>query len=569
MLQFNCPACNKKYETDDGYAGGQLICDRCGTHFFIPELEDFGDVIYEYAPIDKKPEKIKNFFKNFLKKPNPYTLLTLAVIVIGAGCFGGYLILRSKRLRQLEEQKKNIAVLEAELNNEYIANLKESQQKLSRSISELQKNKLPVSKHFKQHFSTAITAYNNGIAAFNKSDYSKCDNFFVEAENSIQWLNDNLPKYYELQKKNNEIAKFQEMLFDFDKDFMQKSDYQDVIYTENSFRNYKDSNFSYKLALAVKCIEEYKKTLKSVCLANFDSICTSARDSVKQKNWKKTVSKCDLILFAAPENNEFIQLRKTAEHNLKIQKISDTVKAYKDIPNQILPLIHDFIKLSNSSPLTDNEFITNEIINIYDLFLQSPQKDEILKNLKENNKLRQFLKQHKLSSRLLLTNLKLQSIGYEPLKLQLRNITTIQDKNKTYYPIILFSPEQRIGRKYQKAKIFVTFIGDKIRLENGNYLIEDIKNNDEIILRDRFNRKITLRKNETAYSPVPYLKLLDQLNGTEITVKEHSRFTLRYENTESFRFLIRKIDVKQKSVLILDIKTSKFYELSSKGLVQR
>ena len=40
MLQFNCPACNKRYETDDGYAGGQLICDRCGTHFFIPELEE-------------------------------------------------------------------------------------------------------------------------------------------------------------------------------------------------------------------------------------------------------------------------------------------------------------------------------------------------------------------------------------------------------------------------------------------------------------------------------------------------------------------------------------------------
>ena len=43
MLQFFCPCCEKKFETDDGYAGGQVICDKCGFHFYVPELEDIDE----------------------------------------------------------------------------------------------------------------------------------------------------------------------------------------------------------------------------------------------------------------------------------------------------------------------------------------------------------------------------------------------------------------------------------------------------------------------------------------------------------------------------------------------
>ena len=55
MLQFNCPECEKLFETDDSYAGSQVICDKCGLHFYVPEMEDIDEVIVEY--VDEKQVK--------------------------------------------------------------------------------------------------------------------------------------------------------------------------------------------------------------------------------------------------------------------------------------------------------------------------------------------------------------------------------------------------------------------------------------------------------------------------------------------------------------------------------
>ncbi len=169
MLQFNCPECEKLFETDDSYAGSQVICDKCGLHFYVPEMDDIEEVIVEY--VDEKQVK-KSSLKRLVNRSNIITSAVIAVFFLLAGFF---LYLRHERLAA-EEMRQNAI---AELENDLKKNVTESLYKLAAIRQYIIKENYDRGQTFGRHLDCLETEYVRASKMIKAANY-------IEAEKSIE-----------------------------------------------------------------------------------------------------------------------------------------------------------------------------------------------------------------------------------------------------------------------------------------------------------------------------------------------------------------------------------------------
>lgn len=196
MLQFNCPECEKLFETDDSYAGSQVICDKCGLHFYVPEMEDIDEVIVEY--VDEKQVK-KRSLKQILNRTN---IITSAVIAVFFLLVGGFLYLRNERLAA-EQMRQNVI---AELEKELKKNATESLYKLAALRQYIIKNNYDRGQTFDKHLDTLEREYIRAVKMIEDCNYAGAEKAVAKGNEAADWLIENAPLRRILTQKFKDIA---------------------------------------------------------------------------------------------------------------------------------------------------------------------------------------------------------------------------------------------------------------------------------------------------------------------------------------------------------------------------
>lgn len=191
MLQFNCPDCGKLFETDDSYAGGQVICDKCGFHFYVPEMENINEVIVEY--VDEKTSEKEALKKRFAAALNKYNFLIFTVFLLFLLSVGCFFFLRHKRLIAEKARREAILKLEQEI-------AKENQLELERTLvyirdlyKRIRNTPYDRGQTFGTHIDRFVLNYTNAENLFRKKQYAECEKKMRSAKADAEWIIKNAP----------------------------------------------------------------------------------------------------------------------------------------------------------------------------------------------------------------------------------------------------------------------------------------------------------------------------------------------------------------------------------------
>ena len=570
MLQFNCPACDKKYETDDGYAGGQLICDRCGTHFFIPEIDDIDEVIYEYSTESnsEKKKKLKSFLQNFKQRFSPHFWFVFVVSCVGIFCIFGYFYLRAERIRVQEARKNTILEDEFENDSQSLDELKAIQQELKQSIYELKKTIPPKNMFFIKHFNAATADYVKGSAALKNNKKSECEDYFSQAQQSVTWMQDNLRNYNELYEKSKKIADLKKMLSYADKDFSVRKEYQDIDKFEKVYLDEEDDNFLRRLYCADDCIELCSDLLKNICSKQMNEICSDARKAAEEKNWKILFAKCSLILFVNPDNNEFSELRRIAEHNSKLQCIAEEMKIYRNFPQKIFELLENFFAVCKMSDLTDKGYAQAVLIDVYRYILQSKNSIENCKKFILQKDLWQNVNREESISQFALCEFVLDDIKMIPLNIKLVSVTA--GKNEDSFIKLMILP-QNIRKHKRKKHLKILKKNELIRLECGTFRFYDLifnseKNDYDVVFLDNKNRKIIFNREQSPVSHEPVAVLHNIITGANLVLRKNASFDNINGCVGKIKFTVTEINAEQKYVIVRNNNTSETFRITQNAM---
>ena len=208
MLQFFCPCCEKKFETDDGYAGGQVICDKCGFHFYVPELEDIEQVIVEY--VDEKTQKKKFSIREFFSMQNKINLFLGCVILFFLLLAGAFLFFRNERIKKEQLHRAEILKLEQEMQKENAASVKRFISQIYTLKYQIEKSRYDRGQTFGQHLDNLKNEYSEAVELFKKQQYSECESTLEKAKESADWIIKNAPLREKAKKYLQKIADLME-----------------------------------------------------------------------------------------------------------------------------------------------------------------------------------------------------------------------------------------------------------------------------------------------------------------------------------------------------------------------
>lgn len=238
MLQFYCPSCEKKFETDDGYAGGQVICDKCGFHFYVPEMEDIEQVIVEY--VDERSQKKKFTVRKFFSLKNKENLFFGSVILFFLLLAGVFIFLRNERISNEHLRRAEILKLEQEMQKEDSAAVRQLMSHVYALKYQIEKGCPDRGQTFGKHLDELNKNYSAAVGFFKKKQYNECENALEKAKESIDWIIKNAPLREKVKKYLQEIA-----------DSVKKQNSRippaKIISAKNAYHHYSNGNFEQAL----------------------------------------------------------------------------------------------------------------------------------------------------------------------------------------------------------------------------------------------------------------------------------------------------------------------------------